>query len=178
MAKLWRAYNGVICDNWHPLDGIAMPEVAPDTWTGPHVGKRFSEAFETLGKLPMRRGPSRFGNHWPAHMVEWADQIAQQEQEQADKQAQADARNRVRLLPSAIEIGHCEQAIGWPAQFLKDRPTLMRSVNWVALAHCLERDIDWLTRRFGGEPDTCQQRHWQGCDRIADGLRQARVTVW
>jgi hypothetical protein len=178
MPKLWQAYNGVLCDDWHPLDSIAMPESVPDIWTGPHVGKRLVEAFETLRKMPMQRGPSQRSGYWPMHMVEWGDLIAQMEQEESDKQIDAANRNRVRLLPSAIEIGHCETAIGWPAQFLKARPPLMRSVNAVALARALERDVDWLARKYGGDETTWQQRHWQGCDLIASGLMQTRVAVW
>jgi hypothetical protein len=55
MPKLWQAYNGVICDDWHPLDGISVPKRVPNHWTGPHVGKRLVEALETLRRLPLAR---------------------------------------------------------------------------------------------------------------------------
>jgi hypothetical protein len=56
-------------DPWHPLDGVTASELVPPNWTDTHVGKRLSEAFEILGRMPNTQGPRAFGNAWPGYLV-------------------------------------------------------------------------------------------------------------
>ena len=116
-------------DPWHPLDGVTAPELVPPNWTHTHVGKRLSEAFEILGRMPNTRGPRAFGNAWPGYLVEWEDEIARAAMEAADKDARIQERNRVRIQPSSIEIQHIEAAIAWPAHYLLEIPQLLRTVG-------------------------------------------------
>ncbi|MCP3478004.1 hypothetical protein NLM33_49010 (plasmid) [Bradyrhizobium sp. CCGUVB1N3] len=38
---------------FNPLEDMVMDDEAPSIWDGPHVGKRLSEAMQTLRLLPM-----------------------------------------------------------------------------------------------------------------------------
>jgi hypothetical protein len=71
-----------------------------------------------------------------------------------------------------------EQAIIWPAQFLARLTPVLIAVNAVALARSLDRDAGWIAAKRGGYADTWRERHDQGCDIIARGLRCFRVPVF
>jgi hypothetical protein len=82
----------------HPLDGVPAPEYVPDSWDGPHVGKRLIEAFTTLRRLPLNWLPRQYGNSMPQYAYEWSDWMAQEQAEAEQKERTAAARNRVRVL--------------------------------------------------------------------------------
>ncbi|MDC7784801.1 hypothetical protein PQJ75_00850 [Rhodoplanes sp. TEM] len=166
-----------IVDGWHPLDGVPAPEFVPDQWTGPHVGLRLWEAFEVLRRMPMPRGPREFGRAWPAYRVEWADLLA--EQEGAQQAAQLREKQRVaKVLPTAEEVSRMERAISWPARFLATDRRLLLAVQRAALAFSVGRDFEWIAHTWGGSAAVWQQRDWQGCDVIADGLIAAGDLVF
>ena len=148
-------------DPWHPLDGVTAPELVPPNWTDTHVGKRLSEAFEILGRMPNTRGPRAFGNAWPGYLVEWEDEIARAAMEAADKDARIQERNRVRIQPSSIEIQHIEAAIAWPAHYLLEIPQLFRTVGACAFVKSRGQDLEaagleWVRSRMGDmSPTTC-----------------------
>lgn len=149
-------------------------DATPSTWSGPHVGRRLTEAMRTLAMLPMGGGGS--GSAWPSYVYEWDDLLAQQAQGELEKtQAQ---QNRIRLLPSSREVQRMEIAISWPAQYLARLMHLLVAVNGVAWAHSLDRDSGWIAAKRGGYADTWRERHDQGCDIIARGLRAFRVPVF
>jgi hypothetical protein len=113
---------------------------------------------------------------WPPYAYTFDDLLAQHEQGELER-TQA-MQNRIRLLPSSREVQRMEVAICWPAQFLSRKFELLRSVNAVALAHSLDRDSGWIAAKRGGYADTWRERHDQGCDIIARGLRACRVPVF
>ncbi|HEY2757504.1 MAG TPA: hypothetical protein VGJ01_17380 [Pseudolabrys sp.] len=163
---------------WNPLEDGALDDLPPATWNGGHVGKRITEAFKTLALLPAPTRPKAFGNSWPTVSYEWADLLAQQEQEQAEKDRSAREQNRVRLSPSTADVARMEAALYWPAHYLAKAPHWLHAVNLVAIAHAYERDSDWVARRRGGEPDTWRRRYETGCAVIAGGLIHDRVPVF
>ena len=71
-----------------------------------------------------------------------------------------------------------EAAICWPAEYLTPLAHILRAVNAVALAHSLERDAGWIAAKRGGYADTWRERHDQGCDIIARGLRACRTPAF
>jgi hypothetical protein len=146
----------------------------PSTWSGPHVGRRLTEAMRTLALLPMGGGGA--ASAWPAYCYEWEDLLAQHEQGELERTQQL--QNRIRLLPSSREVQRMEQAVVWPCQFLSRSPQLLRATNAVALAHSLDRDAGWIAAKRGGYADTWRERHDHGCDIIARGLRNCRVPVF
>jgi hypothetical protein len=160
---------------FNPLEDLDDDELAPPIWSGPHVGKRMTEAMQTLRMLPMA-GMADYRSSWPPYAYSFDDLIGQQEQGELEKTQRM--QNRVRVLPSLSDISRMEVAICWPAQYLADRPHLMIAVNAVALAHAMERDAGWVTNQRGGYADTWRRNHDQGCDLIAWQLRNRLVPVF
>ena len=153
---------------------LELLDETPSTWTGPHVGRRLTEAMQTLAMLPMGNGGR--SSAWPPYSYEHSDLVAQAEQNELEiTMAQ---QNRIRMLPSSREVQHMEAAICWPVEFLPPLLHLLRAVNRVCLAHAIDRDSGWVAARFGGYADTWRERHDQGCDIIARGLRSCRVPVF
>ena len=113
---------------------VPAPEYIPPTWDGPHVGKRLVEGLRTLMLMPMPRGPRPPGViGQPMHTTS-TDLLAQQEADAEQKQRDQREANRTRLRPSSIEIARMEQAICWPARYLREFPQLVRTVQQVAVA--------------------------------------------
>ena len=148
---------------------------APAAWSGPHVGRRLTEAMRTLRALPIPTGIG-YRAAWPAYAYEFEDLLAQHEQGELERTQQQ--QNRTRLLPSYTEVSRMEIAICWPAQFLARSTHLVCAVNAVALAHSLDRDAGWVAASRGGYADTWRERHDQGCEIIAAGLRGGLVPVF
>jgi hypothetical protein len=147
----------------------------PSSWSGPHVGRRLMEAMRTLRLLPMS-GAIGFRPAWPGYSYEFEDLLAQHEQGELER-TQA-IQNRTRLMPSIREISTMERVICWPGAFLVRSPQIAQAVNAVALAHALDRDSGWVAAKRGGYGDTWRQRHDQGCEIIAKGLRGGRVPIF
>jgi hypothetical protein len=174
-----RLYSGTeIVDDWHPLDGVAAPELVPAQWNGPHVGLRLADAWRVLSRMPWRSPyPRAFGRWWPPYRVEWTDLLAMLgagELEALQREA-----NRTRVLPSAKEISQMEQAIGWPMDYLGEARHVL-IVNVCARVSSFEGDLAREIRRrnYGGDAEAWRQQHWQFCDSIADQLIADRVMVF
>jgi hypothetical protein len=75
----------------------------PSDWEPEYVGRKLVAAFATLDRLPRVRGPRMPGHHWPQHSVEWADQLAQAELDETEKEARSIRRNCAMLRPSAAK---------------------------------------------------------------------------
>jgi hypothetical protein len=113
---------------------------------------------------------------WPSYVYEFEDLVAQKEQGQLERTQQL--QNRTRLLPSLVEVSRMEIVIVWPAQFLARSLSIVVAVNAVAFAHALDRDSGWVAAKRGGYGDTWRARHDQGCEIIAAGLRDQRISVF
>jgi hypothetical protein len=163
---------------WHPLDHRPAPEYIPPFWTGPHVGLRLVEALRVLRRLPPVRGPRAFGNSWPAWLVEWEDQLAQLEQEQAERDLAERQQNRVRVLPSSIEITRMEIAIAWLGHYLHDCRQLLRTVSRVAFYRTRNHHIGYAARRMRLPFALARQWNREGLDIIAQGLNRDAVRVF
>lgn len=175
MARLV-SQSGIV-DDWHPLDGVSAPEIIPECWTAAHVGLRLSQAFITLRRMPMAGGPREFGRAWPQYRIEWEDLLAQEETAREAAKLRERAQNRVRELPSSEDVSRMEQAIVWPARYVVHEGH-RNAVQKMALALSLERDAEWVVRKFGGFIDT-----WINWDRfgravIAVGLDADNVPVF
>ena len=66
----------------------------------------------------------------------------------------------------------------WPAEYLARLAICCAPSTRVALAHSLDRDSGWIAAKRGGYADTWRERHDQGCEIIARGLRSCRVPVF
>jgi hypothetical protein len=152
------------------------PSPLPCAWNGSHVALRIVEGFTTLLKMPLR-GHSGLRSPRSPYMYEFADLAAQTEGGELEK-TQAE-QNRVRIVPSAREIAHMEEATYFPAQYLGADPELRSAVGMIGLAHALGFDAGWVVKkRGGGTADDWRQRHDEGRELIAAGLIRNRVKVF
>lgn len=166
---------------WHPLSGVPAPDYVPEVWDGPHCGKRLIEAFSTLAKLPLSWGPVAFGTAWPSYLHEWVDVLYQQGADLDAKERAREARNRVRLRPSAQEITRMEEAISWPGRYLAQLDqgqVLTRTVQQVARWRSVERETEWIAHKLRVSPTTLRRRNRAGLDAISLGLRRDRLPVF
>jgi hypothetical protein len=164
--------------DWHPLDHTPAPDYIPPAWDGPHVGKRLAEGLRTLRLMPAVKGPRAFGNAWPEWMVEWEDQLAQMEQEQAEQERAHKIANRTRILPSSMEIMRMEASISWPAHYIGDFPQLLRVVQAVAYLRARHRDMQHAARKLDLPGRLVRRWNRQGLDEIAHGLVYDRVRIF
>jgi len=162
---------------FNPLEDAVMHEVLPAAWTGSHVATRIADAFNTLSRLPTASARTALG-FWPSHAYTWQDMLAQLEQA-ADEQAREHRiANRVRITPDLVEVSQMERALCWPMDFLANDPRLARAVNAMAFTHAIGRDVVWLARKRGGDPDLWQRENWAGCALIAIGLVRDKIGVF
>ena len=171
-------FDTEVLDTWHPLDGVPAPEYLPPTWDGPHVGKRLVDGLRTLMLMPRVKGPRAFTNSWPLYAHDWADLLAQAEQDEDDKRQNQHEANRTRVQPSSIEIMHMEQAIVWPARYLREFPQLTLTVQAVAVARSRDSDTDGAARRLRLPGHVVRKWNGEGLTMIARGLVGDRVRIF
>ncbi len=93
---------------------LPVPARSPSPeWEPDLVGKRLVQAFVTLDRLPCIPGPRKPGGHWPRTFTEWADQLAQAELEDSERQMRQQISNRVVIRPTATEIAQMDAAFEW-----------------------------------------------------------------
>ena len=166
----------ILLTDWHPLDQTSAPDYVPDSWDGPHVGKRLIEALRVLRLMPAPPGPQAFGNMWPTYEHDWADRI-QYEDNPTWKAERSAERNRFKPRPTSIEIARMEQAIGWPGRYLFHFPQLIRTVQAAAVARASHCDLTWVERRLQLPGRVARRWNREGLDLIAAGLRRERVGI-
>jgi hypothetical protein len=115
----------------------------PPTWTQIHVLDRLEEAYEVLAGLPMVTRPKQYGNAMPTPFQEQRlsllDQVLMQETGELE-QLHED-RNRVRLSATAAQVSRMDQALGWPFEYLGDRPDLAKAISLRAMWSVMKVDI-------------------------------------
>jgi hypothetical protein len=145
-----------IIENWHPLAEAPGPEYVRTHWSGPHVGKRLVEAFRTLSRMPVPRGPHNdMQGYWPEWVREWSDELARLTGDERQQAADARIANRVTIRPSAAEISRMEAAIGWPfmaqsgAGARADRPkdAARRACPAPTESYCSQSNRRWTASR-------------------------------
>ena len=145
---------------------------------GPHVGLRLVQAFKTLARMPMSFGPRFDSGYWPRYRHEWEDLLAQEEAAKDDKQLRAEAFNRVRIPPTAADVGNMETAIVWPGRYLTARPMIMRVVHRVAAGRARGLELEAIAYRMKRRAAAVRTMNRAGLDVIADGLRHNGVAVF
>jgi hypothetical protein len=197
MARLLLHCDGVLQDHFSPLDP-EPPYQPPERWDAPHVQVRFTEAIETLMKLPLGRfGPAAIRSCWPQYGSDWAVFMARMS---ADMEEMAVAgqlseeflalhqdwtasRNRWHERPGAIEISYMERALFWPGRYLRDRPDdLARALNLTSLARARGVELKQVVHR-GKHRGVRSSPAWYdlaltAAHEIAIGLRVDRIVVF
>jgi hypothetical protein len=155
---------------------VKYPEVrrnAPiQEWNIIAVSDRLVEGYRVLARLPMRVWPKEFGSCMPAYTHEYTDHLAQIETGEFEKLL--DERNRVRVRPSSIEIARAEQALAWPARYLRHPSEMKPSVTARAVCLCsmweaLELDRGRQCKRLGLAPKWLAECHETGLVAITGG---------
>jgi hypothetical protein len=164
-------------NEWHPLNQVPAPEYVPPNWIGPHVGLRMVEAYKTLSRLP-NRGMVNKSGVWPAYIHDWADMLAQQSSDVDVREAEANAQNRARLMPTATDISRMEKAIGWPARYLGGEPRLARLVQRAAMFRARDMSLDNIAHRLRRSAAAVRKDNREGLDIIASGLNRDREPVF
>jgi hypothetical protein len=166
---------------WTPLNENVHTdhsEFVPVIWDAPHVGKRLIETFTILRRVPVVNGPKQSGSAWPSYLASWEDQLAQQSADLERLEEIEQAKNRVRIQPTAREIMTMEIAIAWPGRYLAHLPQLARMVGYVALARSRDRDMGFIAKRLRMGLPRVRKRNRAGLDAIAAGLVRDRVLVF
>ncbi|GGC90515.1 hypothetical protein [Chelatococcus reniformis] len=117
---------------WHPLDGVPPPDdYIPPVWTPEHVGRRLVEGFETLRMMPLTGIKLGYGTPWPTYVHDWADLLAQAEDQQAAQDRERE-RNRVKMQATSQQVAAMEAALDWMLILGRRRPDLLPHVRrWV-----------------------------------------------
>lgn len=150
----------------------------PSTWSMIHVLDRMEEAFEILAGMPMTTRPKQYGNAMPAihhqrlSIKDQLDMMASGELEQM-----AEDRNRVRLAPTSAQVSRMDQALGWPFQYLSDRPELAKAVSLRALWAAMRVDIRKRCEGRRMDHDLFNRQWQEGTRIIAATLIARRVPV-
>jgi hypothetical protein len=129
--------------------------------------------------MPIGSRPRSFRTSWPAYAQETVDYFAAAIDKTLGIELEAD-RNRVRLVPSGVEIQRMEQAIAWPAHYLASRAMLLVIVQEVACqrAHSATASLERIARRLRRSPGYLRRCNRAGLDLIAAGLRRDNVAMF
>ena len=168
-------------DRWNPLEHVTAPEYVPGVWDGPHAGVRLVEAFKTLSRMPMERGPRFKSGLWAQYPMEWIDIVAKEHEwlndhGQASEAARQWARTRHRSTPE--EVSRMEAALSWAPRYLIARPLVMRVVQTVARFRSIGYESDKIAHRLRKPAVTVRRINRAGLDTIAAGLRRDGVAVF
>jgi hypothetical protein len=181
MGRLWLRHNGIVVEDFSPLDPLP-PYEPPEKWDGLHVSYRFAEAIGTLIKLPLGRfWPQGIHNAWPKYRSEWEDLLAMLDDGGDALRQLQEQRNRVRIPPSSVEISFMDRALDWPGTYLRAFD-LAYALNATALARAREIELSDIVRhgKHAGarSPSAWQELALQAAGKIAVGLRVDKIAVF
>lgn len=149
--------------------------VLPDVWTVERVLDRLEEAFVTLGRIPAPIWPRGHANGWPEYVHDFSDLVHQHQTDELERTMRA--RLRPRFAASAAEIARMEEAIRWPAMFLRDKPEVAQAVGLAALWAARRLDVRRQCKRRGMSRRTFYRRKIFGLKLITIELIRRRVPV-
>lgn len=150
----------------------------PLRWEPEHVGERLVKAFRTLDRLPRVRGPREPGGHWVRHAIEWADQLAQAELPEAERQERAERQNERLLRPTGAEIKEMDVVLEW-LRDLRDADSGMALVTslW-ALRVARHRSVKALCKERHWAPHTFYRKRAKALEFLAASLNARHVSVF
>lgn len=155
-----------------------LPEADASRWSADAVGERLVEAFKILDKLPRVKGPRAPGGHWPRHLVEWADQLAQAELPQREQEARAWARNELAFRPSPAEITRMDSVLDWLRELRAVDSALALVLTLWAFRTARGRSLQKLCRERNWAPHTFYRKRREALVRLAAILNARGVSVF
>ncbi len=150
----------------------------PPQWNPEHVGKRLIKAFATLDRLPRARGPREPGGHWPRHVVEWEDQLAQAELDDGERRLRDQASNRTSLSPTGAEIAQMDAAFDWLRELRTEDSGMALVTSLWAVRSARGRSVKALCREKKWAPHTFYRKRAKALNHLADWLNAGRVPVF
>ena len=155
----------------------ASAESVPLVWEPEYVGRKLVAAFVTLDRLPRTRGPREPGSHWPGHAIEWADQLAQAEIDDAEKRERDMRQNRTIVRPSAADIAGMDAAFDWLRELRKVDPGLALVASLWALYTARHRSIRKLCLTRQWAPYMFYRKRAKALGYLAQWLKDRAVPV-
>ncbi len=162
------------------FDGYYVSDAGPlpSRWEPEHVGATLVKAFRTLDRLPRVRGPREPGGHWVRHAIEWADQLAQAELPEAERQERAEQQNARLLRSTGVEIKEMDVVLEW-LRDLRDADSGMALVTslW-ALRVARHRSVKALCKERHWAPHTFYRKRAKALEYLASMLNARGVSVF
>jgi hypothetical protein len=150
----------------------------PSRWEPEHVGERLVKAFRTLDRLPRVRGPREPGGHWVRHAIEWADQLAQAELPEAERQERAERQNERLLRPTGAEIKEMDIALEWLRDLRDAGPGMALVTSLWALRVARHRSVKALCKERHWAPHTFYRKRAKALEHLAAMLNARGVPVF
>ncbi len=149
-------------------DGAAFD----DLWVPKLVETVLVEAVRLTMRIAGRVGPSGIKNNMPAHLYDWADQLAQVETEELGK-----GGNRVRLGATSEQITRMEAAIRWPIVYLATEDDLRAALQLYLKCKALRLRFGQACKERGWPRATAYRQRDRALVEIAIGLNRDAVPV-
>ncbi len=149
-----------------------------DRWTPDDVARCLVAAFTVMRKLPRVRGPRQPGGHWPRHIVEWADQLAQAELPPAEREARALARNDLAFRPSPTEIKRMDEALDWLRDLRNEDAGLALILTLWAYRAASGRSVQKLCRERNWAPHMFYRKRSKALATVADTLNERGTSLF
>ncbi len=157
---------------------VSNEEPLPARWAPEHVGERLVKAFRTLDRLPRVRGPREPGGHWVRHAIEWADQLAQAELPEDERQERAERRNEALLRPTGAEIKQMDQVLEWLRELRAADPGMALITTLWAYRAAKHRSIKALCKERHWAPHTFYRKRAKALEHVAALLNARGVPVF
>ncbi|MGO9007591.1 MAG: hypothetical protein ACLQIQ_08710 [Beijerinckiaceae bacterium] len=153
-------------------------DAVPLRWEPEYVGRKLVAAFVTLDRLPRVRGPRDPGRHWPEHAVEWADQLAHAELDDAERRAREFQQNRTILRPTSADIAGMDAAFDWLRELRRVDPGMALVTSLWALYSARHRSIRQLCIAKHWAPHTLYRKRAKALAHLAQWLKVRAVPVF
>jgi hypothetical protein len=157
---------------------VAQAEPRPSRWEPDHVGEQLVKAFRTLDRLPRVRGPREPGGHWVRHAIEWADQLAQAELPEDERQERAERQNELLLRPTGAEIKQMDLALEWLRDLRDADPGMALVTSLWALRAARHRSMKALCKERHWAPHTFYRKRAKALEHLASMLNARAVPVF
>lgn len=161
-----------------PKPGPQPRDPAPTRWTEEGVAQALIRAFVTLDRLPRARGPRQPGECWPAHAVEWTDQLAQAELDEAERRSRAASLNRARIRPTSADIAQMDAAFDWLRELRAEDSGMALVATLWALRAARGRSVKALCQEKKWAPHTFYRKRAKALAFLATALNVRNAIVF
>jgi hypothetical protein len=137
------------------------------------IRERLSQAARLIERTSGRTAPKEFGNAWPPVLREFADLLAQEEQQEGERDRD---HNRIVLQPSARQVTMAEDALTW-RRYVVEAQALAALNIWLRCRALRIRSWQREAVRRGFARETAKRRLARAYFLIAVGLVRDRKPI-